>query len=300
MRVNDLIVESEQLDELTAADVGRGVGKVAKGAGAVAGGVAGAWDAAKKGFQSGRATVAGEPDPNAAPTTAQDINAAGPTGTAPAKTVAGAAGAAIQKTAQALTGKSPQQTSQAIYAQIKSQINQLDDKGKKQIMQLLQKSMAQKPAAAPAQPAAQAQPAEPAAEPTQAAQQPAAEPAAQPAQQAAPAAAPAAEPAPQQQAGGQLTPQQIAAKKAELKNRRAGGTSTGTTASGFKQYTKDASSQRIVGANPDGSPKIQQIKASKINLGNNLSEALAQKVEMNKRKMFESSLASGKTSIFKK
>ena len=296
MRVNDLIVESAQLDELTAADVGKGVGKIAKGAGAVAGGVAGAWDAAKKGFQSGRATVAGEPDPNAAPTTAQDINAAGPTGTAPAKTVAGAAGAAIQKTAQALTGKSPQQTSQAIYAQIKSQINQLDDKGKKQIMQLLQKSMAQKPAAAPAQPAAPAQQAEP----TQAAQQPAAEPAAQPAAAPAQQATPAAEPAPQQQAGGQLTPQQIAAKKAELKNRRAGGTSAGTTASGFKQYTKDASSQRIVGANPDGSPKIQQIKASKINLGNNLSEALAEKVEINKRRMFESSLASGKTSIFKK
>jgi len=106
------------------------------------------------------------------------------------------------------------------------------------------------------------------------------------------AAAPAAD--------GKLTPQQLAAKKAELKGKRAAGKTAGTTASGFNKYTKDASSQRIVGANPDGSPKIQQIKASKINLGNNLSEALAQKVELQKRKMFESGLANGQSSIFKK
>ena len=74
----------------------------------------------------------------------------------------------------------------------------------------------------------------------------------------------------------------------------------GTTGSGFKQYTKDASSQRIVGANKDGSPKIQQIKASKINYGNALSEALAQRVEMHKQKMFETGLARGTVSVFRK
>lgn len=317
MRINDLIAETEQLDELTAADVGRGVGKVAKGVGAVAGGVAGAWDAAKKGFQGGRATVAGggDPAPEApAPTTAQDINAQGPTGTAPAKAVGGAVGSAIQKTAQALTGKTDAQTSQAIYSQIKSQIDQLDPKGKKQIIQLLQKSLAQQPAATPKAPAPQA--AEPQAA-APAAQEPAATPApqavAEPAPQAAPAqqaaapqaaptqqaAAPQAEPA-AQQTGGKLTAAQQAAMKAKLQGQRAAGKTAGTTASGFNQYTKDASSQRIVGANPDGSPKIQQIKASKINLGNNLSEALAQKVELQKRKMFDESLANGAVSVFKK
>jgi len=44
--INDVIVETEQLDELTAAQaaaaVGKGAGAVAKGVGAVAGGVAGA------------------------------------------------------------------------------------------------------------------------------------------------------------------------------------------------------------------------------------------------------------------
>jgi hypothetical protein len=78
--------------------------------------------------------------------------------------------------------------------------------------------------------------------------------------------------APADAAGGKLTPQQVAAKTAELKGKRAAGKTTGTAASGFKQYTKDASSQRIVGANRDGSPKIQQIKASKINSGNIVAE----------------------------
>jgi hypothetical protein len=88
--------------------------------------------------------------------------------------------------------------------------------------------------------------------------------------------------------------------KAKLQGKRAAGQTAGTTASGFKQYTKDASSQRIVGANPDGSPKIQTIKASKINLGNNLSEALAEKVEIQKRKMFEAGIVRGEISIFAK
>jgi hypothetical protein len=88
--------------------------------------------------------------------------------------------------------------------------------------------------------------------------------------------------------------------KAKLQGKRAAGQTAGTTASGFKQYTKDASSQRVVGANKDGSPKIQQIKASKNNYGNALSEALAQRVEMHKQKMFESSLANGTSSMFRK
>jgi hypothetical protein len=114
----------------------------------------------------------------------------------------------------------------------------------------------------------------------------------------APAADPAATTA--AAAGGKLTPAQQAAKVAELKGKRAAGKTTGTTGSGFKQYTKDASSQRIVGANKDGSPKIQQIKASKNNYGNALSEALAQRVEMHKQKMFETGLARGTVSVFRK
>jgi hypothetical protein len=66
-----------------------------------------------------------------------------------------------------------------------------------------------------------------------------------------------------QPAGGQkLTAQQQAAKKAELLGRRASGTSIATqTGDGFKKYKKQATQQRIVGANPDGSPKVVQINA---------------------------------------
>jgi len=70
---------------------------------------------------------------------------------------------------------------------------------------------------------------------------------------------PAAQPAGDQK----LTAQQQAAKKAELLGRRKAGTSIATqTGDGFKKYKKQATHQRIVGANPDGSPKIVQINAN--------------------------------------
>ena len=47
--------------------IGKAVGGVAKGAGAVAGGVAGIGSAFKKGFQSGKTTVAGDNEPQAQP-----------------------------------------------------------------------------------------------------------------------------------------------------------------------------------------------------------------------------------------
>jgi hypothetical protein len=126
--------------------------------------------------------------PAAAPTSAADINAQGPKGTAAAKPQTGAAKTAIDKTAAATAGAGAEKAGQTLYAQVKAQVGQLDKKGKQRIMQLLQKSLAQ-PAAAPAKgaaPAAGAQ-AAPAA-------QPAANPAANPAQAAPAQTAPAAEP----------------------------------------------------------------------------------------------------------
>lgn len=64
MRINQIIVESEQLDELNAADVGRGIGtlagKTADAIGGIAGGVAGIGTALKKGYQAGKAHVGGQ------------------------------------------------------------------------------------------------------------------------------------------------------------------------------------------------------------------------------------------------
>ena len=69
MKINDLFESQEQLDELSLGGVGRGlakgVGAVAKGASALAGGVSGAWDQAKQGYQIGKAAVNGQPIPQA-------------------------------------------------------------------------------------------------------------------------------------------------------------------------------------------------------------------------------------------
>jgi hypothetical protein len=197
MRINELLVESQQLDEGPFGQaVAKGVGGLAKGVGAVAGGIAGIPGAVKKGFKAGKSAVQGDPaadttqtaptqtapaaaaSTQAAPvkkpgllqkigkaagefkqgyqqgqsdiaepaTTATDINAQGPKGTAAAKTQSGAAAQAIQKTAQATQGASAEKVGQTVYAQVKSQINQLDKKGKQRILQLLQKSITTPPA----------------------------------------------------------------------------------------------------------------------------------------------------------
>ena len=72
MRINEILTESQlqQLEEGPKLDAfGRGVGKVvggvAKGVGAVAGGAVGAFNALKKGYQTGKAVVGDDPDPGA-------------------------------------------------------------------------------------------------------------------------------------------------------------------------------------------------------------------------------------------
>jgi hypothetical protein len=72
---------------------------------------------------------------------AQAINQQGPTGTAPAKQQTGIAAQAMQKTAQATAGQTATKAGETLYAQVKSQVGQLDKKGKQRILQLLQKSL---------------------------------------------------------------------------------------------------------------------------------------------------------------
>jgi hypothetical protein len=168
MKINEILVESQQLDEGPVGSavnaVGRGVGKVIGGAARAAGAVAGVPGGVKRAFQTGKQAstdfIGGTNQaaaPQATAPTAQSINQAGPKGTAPAKQQTGVAAQAMQKTAQATAGQNAAQAGQTLYAQVKAQINQLDRKGKQRILQLLQKSLQQTPAqAAPqaAQPAA--------------------------------------------------------------------------------------------------------------------------------------------------
>ena len=229
MRINELLVESQQLDEGPfGTAVGKAVGGLAKGVGAVAGGVAGMGKAFKKGFSSGKATVAGDPDPNDEPAaaaekpavggaqqpatppaaepvggaTAQpsagDINKAGPAGTAAAKPLQGAAKIAADKTASATAGQDQAAAGQTMYATVKANIDKLDKKGKQRILQLLQKSIAAPAGGAAPAPAAPAPAAPAPAAPAPAAPAPAApERVAPPGEEPAAggAAAPAADPA---------------------------------------------------------------------------------------------------------
>jgi hypothetical protein len=69
------------------------------------------------------------------------------------------------------------------------------------------------------------------------------------------------------------------------------------------QARKDAAAKaKAAGAGAFGQMANQLTKqnASKVNYGNALSEALAQRVEMHKQKMFETGLSQGTTSIFRK
>jgi hypothetical protein len=340
MRINEILTESQlkQLDEgpigSALGAVGRGIGKVAsgvaKGVGAVAGGVVGAGRALKKGYQTGKAIVGDDTDPNAnapgytapaagapaaapaagapaaapaasgaAPAagvapTAQQINKAGPKGTAPAKSQTGAAGQALAKTTAVVDkaqGQSQEKANQTVYAQVKANVDKLDKKGKQRILQLLQKAVAApapKPAAEPAAGAA-APATTPAAEPAAA---PAAAPATTPA--AEPAAAPAAEPAatttpPATKArGGKVAGQQSqtpnAIRKRNARRDKANAAATTGGAGAFNQMGQ----------------QLTQQNASKINNGTALTEMLADRVAIHKQRMFEADLINGTVSVFKK
>ena len=361
MRLHEIITES-QLEQLDEGPIGRGIGRLvggaARGIGAIAGGVVGAGTALKKGYQSGKAVVGDDPDPNAGkpgytppaetptpvadpkaaptpvadpttapapdpttapapttPPTAKDINAAGPDGSAPAKDQTGAAGAALAKTDAVTDKQTSTKAGETVYAQVKANIDKLDAKGKGRILQLVKQSLAAPaPGADPrdlnkdgkvdateksmarnkAKPGAAPPPAaDPGAgafdnmaktltqEPTTGAASTAAAPTSEP-------AAPTPDPAAKAQT---LTPAQKAAQaatKARLQGTKAAGKSVAaSTTGGFGKAVAAAKEKGIA-------------TASKINYGNALSEALAQRVEMHKQKMFETGLARGTVSVFRK
>jgi hypothetical protein len=340
MRINELLTESEtqHLEEGPILNkIGSVVGNAARGVantvGAVAGGVAGAGRAMKKGYQAGKAFVGDDPDPNkgqpgydagGAPTapsggtpSAKDINAQGPTGTAPAVAQTGAAGAALAKTTAAVDKQTTAKAGQTVYAQVKANVDKLDKKGKQRILQLLQKSMATPdPAAAPAATTP------PAAAPkknlgfgfntdtgepfSSAEERTAAGEAGEMAAKEFPAAAPAPantmanapvsatntaaadnpnQPPPKKTGGkvaGQVSQTPGAIAKREKRQAAAAAKSTGNRVMGNMVNT------------------LQQQNASKVNYGNALSEALAQRVEMHKQKMFETGLSQGTISVFRK
>ena len=293
MRINELLTESEtqHLEEGPILNtIGSAVGNAARGVantvGAVAGGVAGAGQALKKGYQTGKAFVGTDPAPagGTTPPSTQNINQQGPAGTAPAVAQTGAAAQALAKTSAAVGNQTPAKAGQTVYAQVKANINNLDKKGKQRILQLLQKSMAT-PEPKPAAPASATTPPEtaPAAEPV-AATTPAAEPAAPTTTTAQAEPVATTTKARGGKVAGQVSQTPDAIRKRNARRDKANAAATTGGAGAFNQMAQQATQQN----------------ASKINYGNALSEALAQRVEMHKQKMFETGLSNGTTSVFRK
>lgn len=148
MRIEQLIQETndqKQIAELDMTNLGKVAGsvagKTAQGIGAVAGGVKGAWDAAKAGFQQGKGFVSGQKIGGAL--TARQANQQGPQGTAPAQNVQGQAGTAVQQMAKATQGQKPAQVGNTLYSQLKGQVGNLDKASIDKMINLLQKQKAQ-------------------------------------------------------------------------------------------------------------------------------------------------------------
>jgi hypothetical protein len=333
MRINDLLTENQQLDEgplgTVGKAIGKGVGGLAKGVGAVAGGVAGLGSALKKGYQSGKATVTGEPDPNAQTATAgttaaqpaaqqpaagappaataqqptaataqpaagaapttQQINKAGPKGTAPATAQTGAAAQALAKTAQATQGAGAAKAGQTLYAQVKASVNQLDKKGKQRIMQLLQKSLTA--------PDATAQ--QPAATPPAATTAPAA-PAAEPTATTVPTAEPAATTAPAAEPAVEPAATTTKAKGGKVAGQQSQTPNAIRKRNARRDKANAAATTGGASAFNQMSQQLSQQNSSKDNYGTALKEMLADRLAMHKQRMFESSLVNGTASVFKK
>ena len=358
MRITEILTESQlaQLDEgpigSALGAVGRGIGKavggVAKGVGAVAGGVVGAGRALKKGYQTGKAIVGDDPDPNAgapgytapaagggatapatvapaaapataaapavggsAPPTPQEINAAGPKGTVAAKPQTGQAATALAKTDAVTDKQTATKAGETVYAQVKANINKLDKQGKTRILNLLQKSIQQSPAKPAAKPAAGAGAF------GQMAQQLAGGKPPNTMANTPVSASNTAKPG-NPNAAFSDKPLEVPGKRARSTNPKASGTSAGqgAFANVAQQLAKPAGRAqgggKVAGALSQTANAVKKraarlagrqpaaVTASLVHYGKSLNEVLAQRLEIHKRRMFESSLSNGTASVFVK
>lgn len=307
MRITEILTESqlEQLDEgplgSIGSAIGKGVGGLAKGVGAVAGGIAGIGRAAKKGYEVGKATVAGDPVPDQEPPdsrvapAAQTRTAPAPAPTAAAPAPAAAApdptakggGVAAQPAATDVnkagpTGTAPAQnltgaaktaadrTAAVTKTQNANQAGQtmyaqvkanIDKLDKKGKQRILQ--LLQKSLTQPA-------------------------PAAGPGSKTAgttPAGQPRVEPDLNAPAGGKTAPAApTSAEPVKGKQKKA------APAAAPSQAEIDADRQRLMGPGSE----------SKLNKNAALAETLSSRIEQHKKKMFETGIASGEISVFAK
>ena len=124
MRLNEVLTESA-IQELNEGPFGQAVAGaargLARGAGAVAGGISAIPSQVKKGYSSGAAAVRGEPEPVAAAPAGSNAKVGKNTAQAPAAVTSGAA--------------------MSTYRQTKDLVAKLDKKGKQRILAILAKDL---------------------------------------------------------------------------------------------------------------------------------------------------------------
>lgn len=269
MRINELIAERQDLDEINMAQVGGAIGKgataVGKGIGAVGSGAVQAgknfWSGLKQGWQAGQKAVAGDTNGDGTPD-AGTAPVAGGTGGGSAPAGGTGGGAPVAAPAAQTTGGTPVAAPQAQdqgaapdeLEQIKGLVAKLNPDQKKQVAAELEKQSEPQPSTQ--QTTAQSTQAQPQAgtstQTTTAQTQPQA--GTTPQTTAQTPAAPGG-----QQGSGKLTADQIAAKKAEIKGKRAAGKSVATsTGGGFSNYVQSGGGSTMVGADAQGNPVFKQ------------------------------------------
>ena len=344
MRINDLLTENQQLDEgplgTVGKAIGKGVGGLAKGVGAVAGGIAGIGGALKKGYQTGKATVAGQPDPNAepeapatkptagaAPTQAAPTQAA-PTQAAPTQAAptqaAPAAAAGTAPTAQQINkagpkGTAPAKTQTGAAGQALAKTTAVVDKAQAQSQEKANQTVYAQVKAnidnldkkgkqrilqllqkAVAAPAPK--PAAGAAAATTTAAAPAAEPAAEPAATPAAATTTAAAPAAEPAAtpAAATTPPATKARGGKVAGQQSQTPNAIRKRNARRDKANAAATTGGAGAFNQMAQQMSQQNSSKDNYGTALTEMLADRVAIHKQRMFEANLINGTASVFKK
>jgi hypothetical protein len=281
MKIEELITESQVTDEGVLSALGTGVGAIGKGLGAISGAYQGAKDQFNKGHAAARAHVGGHMPAKPKDTSARDaefqkLTGKPAPGAQPAQGAAPAGGANPQDLAAQIKAK------EAELADLKNQQKQAQKQPPQDLAPPPQSqpgigsasngNNAAATATEPAQTGATAPTNTASKQPAPGERvEPTMDPAATPQPNAAPAPTQGADNQVAQQSGaatppptgGKLTPQQIAAKKAEIQGKRAAGQTTASqTGSGFKDYV--GGSQNKLTTNPDGSTSMKKLQRESV------------------------------------
>ena len=161
MRINELLAEQEQLDELSLKGLGQGIGKaVGAAAGGIVQGAKNVWSGAKQGYAAGQAALAPGADPAADPAAAGSTAPATGSGGAVATPPAGQAPAATPPAGgEAPASPAVDQASKVGVGQINKIIPTLRTRDLNSVKKTVDDTLVKKqkqPAAAPAKPGAAA------------------------------------------------------------------------------------------------------------------------------------------------